>query len=52
MSRRTLCAFLLGVVLLVGGIAWYLYRPEKKVFDDVVDEPFPGMVSSGSSNQN
>ena len=47
MSRRTLWAVLLAVLLLGGGIAWYLFRPEKAFIDDVVDEPFPGEVSPG-----
>jgi hypothetical protein len=48
MSRRTLWAVLLAVFLLGGGIAWYLFRPEKAFIDDVVDEPFPGEVSPGA----
>jgi len=48
MMRRTLYAVLLAVVLLVGGAAWYLFRPEKAFIDDVVDEPFPGEVSPGA----
>ena len=48
MLRRTLLAVLLAVFLLVGGTAWYLFRPEKAFIDDVVDEPFPGEVSPGS----
>ena len=47
MLRRTLLAVLLAVFLLVGGTAWYLFRPEKAFIDDVVDEPFPGEVSPG-----
>jgi hypothetical protein len=46
MIRRTLYAVLLAVFLLVGVAAWYLFRPEKAFIDDVVDEPFPGEVSS------
>ena len=48
MMRRTLFAVLLAVFLLVCGAAWYLFRPEKAFIDDVVDEPFPGEVSSGA----
>ena len=48
MMRRTLFAVLLAVFLLVCGTAWYLFRPEKAFIDDVVDEPFPGEVSSGA----
>ncbi len=47
MNRRRIGAVLLAVVLLVAVVAWYLFRPEKAVFDDVVDEPFPGEVSPG-----
>jgi hypothetical protein len=49
MMRRTLFAVLLAVFLLVGGAAWYLFRPEKAFIDDVVDEPFPGEVSPGTA---
>jgi hypothetical protein len=49
MIRRTLYAVLLAVFLLVGGAAWYLFRPEKAFIDDVVDEPFPGEVSPGAA---
>ena len=48
MMRRTFFAVLLAVLLLVGGAAWYLFRPEKAFIDDVVDEPFPGEVSPGA----
>jgi hypothetical protein len=43
-NRRRLCAFLLAILLLVGVVAWYLFRPEKAFIDDVVDEPFPAQV--------
>ena len=49
MTRRTLYAVLLAVFLLVGGAAWYLFRPEKAYIDDVVDEPFPGEESPGAA---
>src|SRR5262249_18440558 len=49
MIRRTLCAVLLAVLLLAGGAAWYLFRPEKAFIDDVVDEPFPGEGSPGAA---
>jgi hypothetical protein len=49
MIRRTLWAVLLAVLLLAGGVAWYLFRPEKAFIDDVVDEPFPGEVSPGAA---
>ena len=41
MIRRTLLVVLLAVVLLVGGIAWYLFRPEKAFINDPVNEPPP-----------
>ena len=49
MIRRTVWAVLLAVFLLVGGTAWYLFRPEKAFIDDVVDEPFPGETSPGTA---
>ena len=49
MIRRTLCTVLLAVLLLVGVVAWYLFRPEKAFIDDVVDEPFPGEVRPGAA---
>jgi hypothetical protein len=47
MFRLWLFAVLLAVLLVVGGAAWYLFRPEKAFVDDVVDEPFPAEVSPG-----
>jgi hypothetical protein len=44
MNRRWLYA-VLAVLLIVGVVAWYLFRPEKAFIDDVVDEPFPEEVS-------
>ena len=41
MIRRTVLIVLLALFLLVGGVAWYLFRPEKAFIDDVVDEPPP-----------
>jgi hypothetical protein len=41
MIRRTLCAVLLAVLLLVGGAAWYVFRPEKAFTNDTVNEPPP-----------
>jgi hypothetical protein len=49
MIRRTLCAVLLALFLLAGGIAWYLFRPEKAFINDVVDEPFPGETGPGTA---
>jgi hypothetical protein len=48
-NRRRLWAFLLAVLLAVGVVAWYLFRPEKAFIDDVVDEPFPAQVSPGAA---
>jgi hypothetical protein len=45
MVRRTIFAVLLAVFRLVGGAAWYLFRPEKAIIDDVVDDPFPAAAS-------
>jgi len=50
MNRRTLWAVLLAVLLLGGGAAWRLFRPEKAFLDDVVDEPFPGEVLPGAAH--
>ena len=41
MIRRTLLVVLLVVFLLVGGVAWYLFRPEKAFMNDKVNEPPP-----------
>ena len=49
MTRRFVYAVLLAVFLLVCGVLWYLFRPEKAFIDDVVDEPFPGEVSPGAA---
>jgi hypothetical protein len=49
MNRRWLCTVVLAVLLIVGVVAWYLFRPEKAFIDDVVDEPFPERVSPGAA---
>ena len=49
MVRRTIFAVLLAVFRLVGGAAWYLFRPEKAIIDDVVDDPFPAEASPGTA---
>ena len=49
MTRGRLYIVLLAVFLLVCGVAWYLFRPEKAFIDDKVDEPFPGEVSPGTA---
>jgi hypothetical protein len=41
MIRRTLLVVLLAVFLLVCGVAWYLFRPEKAFINDRVNEPAP-----------
>jgi hypothetical protein len=41
MIRRTLLVAVLSVVLLVCGVAWYLFRPEKAFVNDTVNEPPP-----------
>ena len=41
MIRHFLYAVLLAVFLLVCGVAWYLFRPEKAFIDDPVNEPPP-----------
>ena len=41
MIRRTLFIVLLAVFLLVCGVAWYLFRPEKAFINDTVNEPPP-----------
>ena len=41
MIRRTLLVVLLAVFLLVCGVAWYLFRPEKAFINETVNEPPP-----------
>ena len=41
MIRRTLLIVLLAVFLLVCGVLWYLFRPEKAFINDTVNEPPP-----------
>ena len=41
MTRRALYAVLLAVFLLVCGVAWYLFRPEKAFINNTVNEPPP-----------
>ena len=41
MTRRFLYAVLLAVFLLVCGVLWYLFRPEKAFIDNPVNEPPP-----------
>jgi hypothetical protein len=41
MIRRTLLIVLLAMFLLVCGVAWYLFRPEKAFINDTVNEPPP-----------
>jgi hypothetical protein len=49
MIRRTFFAALLAVFLLVCGVAWYLFRPEKAFFDDPVNEPPPPGVPADTA---
>ena len=44
MTRRALYAVLLAVFLLVCGVAWYLFRPEKAFINETVNEPPPAGV--------
>ena len=41
MIRRTLMTVLLAVFLLVSGVLWYLFRPEKAFINNPVNEPPP-----------
>jgi hypothetical protein len=50
MIRRTLCVVLLAVFLLVGGTAWYLFRPEKAFIDNPVNEPPPPGVPADTAS--
>ena len=49
MIRRTLLVVLLAVVLLVCGIAWYLFRPEKTFINNTVNEPPPPGVPADNA---
>ena len=49
MIRRTLLAVLLAVFLLVCGVAWYLFRPEKAFVNDTVNEPPPPGVPADTA---
>jgi hypothetical protein len=49
MIRRTLLVVLLAVFVLVCGVAWYLFRPEKAFVNDVVDEPPPPGVPADTA---
>ena len=49
MMRRTLFAVLLAVFLLVCGVLWYLFRPEKAFIDNPVNEPPPPGVPADTS---
>jgi hypothetical protein len=41
MIRRTLLVVLLAMFLLVCGVAWYLFRPEKAFINNPINEPPP-----------
>ena len=49
MIRRTLLVVLLAVFLLVCGVAWYLFRPEKAFIDNPVNEPPPPGVPADTA---
>jgi hypothetical protein len=50
MIRRTLLVVLLAVFLLVCGVAWSLFRPEKAFIDNPVNEPPPPGVPADTSS--
>ena len=45
MQRRTI---IIGLVILIGGIGWYLFRPERLVINVTVNEQFPVTVGAAS----
>ena len=49
MTRVKLYTVLLALFLLVCGIAWYLFRPEKAFIDNPVNEPPPPGVPADTS---
>jgi hypothetical protein len=49
MTRRVLYAVLLAVFLLLCGVFWYLFRPEKAFIDDPVNEPPPPGVPADNA---
>jgi len=49
MTRRFLYGALLAVFLLVCGVVWYLFRPEKAFIDDTVNEPPPPGVPADTA---
>ena len=49
MIRRTLLLGLLAVFLLVCGVAWYAFRPEKAFTNDTVNEPPPPGVPADTA---
>jgi hypothetical protein len=49
MIRRTLMTVLLAVFLLVSGVLWYLFRPEKAFINDPVNEPPPPGVPADAT---
>jgi hypothetical protein len=50
MTRRALYPVLLAVFLLVCGVAWYLFRPEKAFIDNPVNEPPPPGVPADTTS--
>ena len=51
MIRRTLLVVLLAVFLLVCGVVWYLFRPEKAFINDTVNEPPPPGVPADTPSE-
>ena len=49
MTRRALYAVLLALLLLVCGVAWYLFRPEKAFINNPVNEPPPPGVPADNA---
>jgi hypothetical protein len=49
MTRPFLYAALLAVFLLVCGVVWYLFRPEKAFIDNPVNEPAPPGVPADTA---
>jgi hypothetical protein len=49
MIQRFVYAVLLAVFLLVFGVVWYLFRPEKAFIDNPVNEPPPPGVPADTA---
>ena len=46
MQRRTI---ILGLAVILGGIAWYAFRPERLFVNQTVNESFPAAVSKAAA---